>query len=215
MDTFNLTLPLVTHTNTRWLDSEQTKTHGIQAKARREVLVGLLAAISPELSTLETAPSWGAEAVFPFGLSVSLTVSFIANGYIEVVVKRSWRRDTFKRFKVTGGALDPRVVEGVRELVARAKEVAQWEVEGREKAAADAATKLARFAVAQQIVAANRAEWSFGAPREGSTSGSLNVPTGSIQIDGGTLKLEVSAPIELLPEVLAFLKGVKQSTVAP
>ncbi len=212
-DTFNLTLPKVAHPNTRWLTPSQLAEHHIQTKARLEVLTGLLAAISPELGAPVVNPYWRAELGYAFGSAVTVEISFTENGFMEVVVKRYSRRETFKRFKVAKdtGALDPRVVEGVRELVAYAKEVVVRDAKSRENEANAKASKLIHFGHAKRIVAEQGLEW-VGIPlRDTDTSGTIKVGQHRLDAEGGTVKLELHRiPVERLAEVVAFLKTMEE-----
>ncbi len=214
----NLTLPPFTVTQSRWhsMSDEDSRTYVAEIAARKVALLAMLTAISPELATPDTSPHFRADISFSAWLegssSISLTVGFIESGPMEVVVKNGWRRHTFKRFKVDPktGAVDPRIVEGLRELVATAKRLAEHEVKSRENAANAAASKAIRFGHAKRIAKENGLEWSFPI-RDTDTSGTLQTPGYSrLAVDGGTMKLELPGiPVERLPEVVAFLKSME------
>jgi hypothetical protein len=85
------------------------------------------------------------------------------------------------------------------------------EVTARQNRDAAHVAKLAQFARAKEIVAANELTW-LTAPREGDTSSTAYADTQSIHIDGGNMSLTLNAlPIERLPTVVAFLKTLKEA----
>ncbi len=136
----NLTLPVYAGVKSErgYMSAADSAVYDAWEEARNAAIVALIVAISPDLPKPDASPSWREIASFsnwhPNACGSSLSVGIMKTGQIEVIVKRGYRRDTFRRFAVSkDGAIDPRIVEGVRELVARVKQHVQWEIESRER----------------------------------------------------------------------------------
>ena len=209
----NLTLPV--HTSSReyrWMTGDERIAYETIEKARKTVLIGLFQAISPELASLKPASGSVSEMFsFSFGGTYGdpkITVGFTKNGQLEVRFEASYRSgaNTFRRFSVDPktGAINPRIVESVKELVAMALEWVKRNAESKVRADAAKTQKAADFAHATEVVTANGAKWQHAYNEEGSLDlGSFH----TARVVGRQMNVELRGlDIDRLPELMALLK---------
>lgn len=219
---FNLTIPTYTHGNpgdTRWLSPEQTVTHNAEQKARKQVLIGLMQAISPELARLVPGTG-GWRSLFTFTLDSyrpTLEVKEMRTGQIEARLENGSRdsRNTFRRFSIDkkAGTIDARFVQGVRDLVALGYEMIDQDAASKERSDAAANQKADEFAHAISIVATEGLKWAYDRipdPVRGSGDIHIDGYSNRVSISGRTMKVELDGmDIDKLPALVAFIRSLK------
>lgn len=217
-NTFNLIIPPYTvrghGRDYAYLSTAERITYDDTTKARVSTMIALVRAISPELA--ELTPSMGAWRQmfsFRFNGGPSFAVrDMLKTSQIEVRVERYSRTYAFRRVKVDPktGALDPRFVEVVREMVASVVELAASEAAAKVRAASDAEVKAVAFAHAETVLAAAGLSWAYGGAHNHEGTVSLNRNhSHSVRVVGRTMKVELSGvDVDHLPALVAFLKGL-------
>lgn len=217
--TFNLTLPIVTThgRSLHYLSREQRAAYDAAVEARTKALVALLPAIAPELAqiTPRIGNGYGPELFVyrlgaPESFPIALQVRALKNGQLELRIDAGYRdgRNTFRRFTVDPkGAVSERIVEGTRELVKLALEIARQNA-AHEVRKADAATEKARaFAHSTAVVKAAGLSWGYEHNHEGRVD--LNGYTQRAEIKGRMMTVELNGlDVDQLPAVLAFVRSL-------
>lgn len=221
-ETFDLTLPAYAVRLNRgadyaYLSSAQQTAYSATSKARVVTAIALVQAISPELAAL-TPYTGGWTELFSFRFDGGPSLSFrdlLKTGQLEVRVERYSRTHAFRRVKVDPktGAIDPRFVEVVRELVKEALDLVTYETAAQVRAASAAEAKAAAFTHASAVVASTGLDWAYGGPHNHEGTVNLNREHSySARIVGHAMKVELSGvDVDHLPALLAFVKTLSRS----
>lgn len=215
-ETFNLTLPVHAFRGQyRWMTDTERAAYDAVAKRRVAALIALLQAISPELAAL-TPHVGGFRELLTFRFTTyqpALSVAEIATGQLEVRLENGRRNNTTRRrVKVDRdtGAIDPRIVTVVREMVAEAKAIMVREAAAKAYAISEAEVKAAAFAHSETVITSLGLKWRYGIHNH---EGVVDLPGqyNRANIKGRAAKAELNLDVDHLPALVAFVKGLTEA----